>query len=110
MDKTVAVKWMQCFDQRVEAEKDHLSELDGPIGDGDHGANLARGMAAALRLLTVLNHKVRQKFFKAVSMALISKVGGASGPLYGSAFMGMMKAEQAGQDLAGVLEGRSRDD
>lgn len=37
-------------------------------------------------------------------MALISKVGGASGPLYGSAFMGMMKAEQAGQDLAGVLE------
>ena len=75
MDKTVAVKWMQCFDQRVEAEKDHLSELDGPIGDG-----------------------------KAVSMALISKVGGASGPLYGSAFMGMMKAEQAGQDLAGVLE------
>ena len=38
MDKTVAVKWMQCFDQKVEAEKDHLSELDGPIGDGDHGA------------------------------------------------------------------------
>ena len=37
-------------------------------------------------------------------MALISKVGGASGPLYGSAFMGMMKAEQDGQDLAGVLE------
>ena len=48
MDKTVAVKWMQDFDQKVEAEKDHLSELDGPIGDGDHGANLARGMAAAI--------------------------------------------------------------
>ena len=47
MDKTVAVKWMQDFDQKVETEKDHLSELDGPIGDGDHGANLARGMAAA---------------------------------------------------------------
>ena len=89
MDKIVAVKWMQVFNQKVEAEKDHLSELDGPIGDGDHGANLARGTADVL---------------KTVSMALISKVGGASGPLYGSAFMGMMKAEQAGQDLAGVLE------
>ena len=97
MDKTVAVKWMQCFDQKVEAEKDHLSELDGPIGDGDHGANLARGMAAAIEA-------INSTVFKAVSMALISKVGGASGPLYGSAFMGMMKAEQAGQDLAGVLE------
>ena len=50
MDKTVAVKWMQDFDQKVETEKDHLSELDGPIGDGDHGANLARGMAAAIEL------------------------------------------------------------
>ena len=48
MDKTVAVKWMQDFDQKVEEEKDHLSELDGPIGDGDHGANLARGMACLL--------------------------------------------------------------
>ncbi len=54
MDKTVAEKWMQGFDQKVEAEKDHLSELDGPIGDGDHGANLARGMAAAIERLVVL--------------------------------------------------------
>ena len=65
MDKTVAVKWMQDFDQKVEAEKDHLSELDGPIGDGDHGANLARGMAGQpLRLLTLLNQKVQQKFLR----------------------------------------------
>ena len=104
MDKTVAVKWMQCFDQKVEAEKDHLSELDGPIGDGDHGANLARGMAAAIEAINSTEPQSAAEVFKAVSMALISKVGGASGPLYGSAFMGMMKAEQAGQDLAGVLE------
>ena len=104
MDKTVAVKWMQCFDQKVEAEKDHLSELDGPIGDGDHGANLARGMAAAIEAIKSTEPQSAAEVFKAVSMALISKVGGASGPLYGSAFMGMMKAEQAGQDLAGVLE------
>ena len=103
MDKTVAVKWMQDFDQKVDAEKDHLSELDSPIGDGDHGANLARGMAAAIEAIKSTEPQSAAEVFKAVSMALISKVGGASGPLYGSAFMGMMKAEQAGQDLAGVL-------
>lgn len=104
MDKTVAIKWMTLFNQMVQEEKDYLSELDGPIGDGDHGANLARGMAAALEALNSTEPQSAAEVFKAVSMALISKVGGASGPLYGSAFMGMMKAEQAGQDLAGVLE------
>ena len=104
MDKTVAVKWMQCFDQKVEAEKDHLSELDGPIGDGDHGANLARGMAVAIEAINSTEPQSAAEVFKAVSMALISKVGGASGPLHGSAFMSMMKAEQAGQDLSGELE------
>ena len=104
MDKTLAVKWMTLFNQKVQEEKDYLSELDGPIGDGDHGANLARGMAAAIEALNTSSPQSAAEAFKAVSMALISKVGGASGPLYGSAFMGMMKAEQAGQDLAGVLE------
>lgn len=104
MDKTVAVKWMTLFNQKVQEEKDYLSELDGPIGDGDHGANLARGMAVALEALNSTEPQSAAEVFKAVSMALISKVGGASGPLYGSAFMGMMKAEQAGQDLAGILE------
>ena len=104
MDKTVAVKWMTLFNQKVQEEKDYLSELDGPIGDGDHGANLARGMTAAIEALNSTEPQSAAEVFKAVSMALISKVGGASGPLYGSAFMGMMKAEQAGQDLAGVLE------
>lgn len=104
MDKTVAVKWITLFNQKVQEEKDYLSELDGPIGDGDHGANLARGMTAALEALNSTEPQSAAEVFKAVSMALISKVGGASGPLYGSAFMGMMKAEQAGQDMAGVLE------
>lgn len=104
MDKTVSVKWITLFNQKVQEEKDYLSELDGPIGDGDHGANLARGMTAALEALNSTEPQSASEVFKAVSMALISKVGGASGLLYGSAFMGMMKAEQAGQDLAGVLE------
>ena len=61
MDKTVAEKWMQGFDQKVEAEKDHLSELDGPIGDGDHGANLARGRAAAIE---AINQKILLEYLK----------------------------------------------
>ena len=63
MDKTVAVKWMQGFDQKVEAEKDHLSELDGPIGDGDHGANLARGMAAAIEAINTTEPKSAAEVF-----------------------------------------------
>lgn len=63
MDKTVAVKWMQDFDQKVEAEKDHLSELDGPIGDGDHGANLARGMAAAIEAINTTGTKKCSRSF-----------------------------------------------
>ena len=104
MDKTVAVKWMQGFDQRVEAEKDHLSELDGPIGDGDHGANLARGMAAAIEAINTTEPQSAAEVFKAVSMALISKVGGASGPLYGTAFLEMAKASAKTDDLAELME------
>ena len=104
MDKDKALRWMELFNQKVQAEKDYLSELDSPIGDGDHGANLARGMAAAVEGLSQDTPVDAVGVFKVVSMALISKVGGASGPLYGSAFMGMMKAEQAGADLAVLLQ------
>ena len=104
MDKDKALRWMELFNQKVQAEKDYLSELDSPIGDGDHGANLARGMTVALEGLNHDRPVDAAGVFKVVSMALISKVGGASGPLYGSAFMGMMKAEQAGEELAAVLQ------
>ena len=104
MDKDKALRWMELFNQKVQAEKDYLSELDSPIGDGDHGANLARGMAAAVEGLSQDRPVDAAGVFKVVSMALISKVGGASGPLYGSAFMGMMKAEQAGEELPAVLQ------
>lgn len=104
MDRDTAVKWMTLFNQEVQAQKDYLSQLDSPIGDGDHGANLARGMAAAIDTLEQDPPLDAAGVFKAVSMALISKVGGASGPLYGSAFMGMMKAEQDGQGLEQVLQ------
>ena len=104
MDAARAKKWMQLFNEKIQNQKDYLSDLDTPIGDGDHGANMARGMAAAVESLAAKDFASAAEVFQAVSMQLISKVGGASGPLYGSAFMGMAKAEKDGKDLSGVIQ------
>lgn len=104
MDVTNAKKWMINFNAKIQENKDYLSELDTPIGDGDHGGNMARGMAAVVNMMDKSELATTADVFKLVSMQLLSKVGGASGPLYGSAFMGMTKAEQAGTDLAGLVE------
>lgn len=96
--------WMRLFNDKVQAHKDYLSELDTPIGDGDHGGNMARGMAAVMENLEGKDLASEADVFKIVSMQLISKVGGASGPLYGSAFMGMTKAAQKGASLVEQLE------
>ena len=86
-----AIKWMALFNEKIQSNKDYLSELDTPIGDGDHGGNMARGMAAVMAELTTKEFAKTSEVFKAVGMQLISKVGGASGPLYGSAFIGISK-------------------
>ena len=104
MDVARAKKWMQLFNEKIQDQKDYLSDLDTPIGDGDHGANMARGMAAAVESLAAKDFASAAEVFQAVSMQLISKVGGASGPLYGSAFMGMAKAEKDGKDLPEVIQ------
>ena len=104
MDAARAKKWMQLFNEKIQDQKDYLSDLDTPIGDGDHGANMARGMAAAVESLAAKDFASAAEVFQAVSMQLISKVGGASGPLYGSAFMGMGKAEKDGKDLSEVIK------
>ncbi len=82
---------MALFNEKIQSNKDYLSELDTPIGDGDHGGNMARGMAAVMAELTTKEFAKTSEVFKAVGMQLISKVGGASGPLYGSAFIGISK-------------------
>ena len=87
-----AIRWMRLFNDKVQEQKAYLSELDTPIGDGDHGGNMARGMAAVIEQLEGNDFASPDAVFKVVSMQLISKVGGASGPLYGSAFMGLAKA------------------
>lgn len=85
-------EWLADFATEVKAKKDYLSELDTPIGDGDHGNNMARGMEAYEESLAKQKSTTISDTFKILAMALISKVGGASGPLYGSAFMNITKA------------------
>ncbi|CYV19669.1 dihydroxyacetone kinase subunit DhaL [Streptococcus suis] len=104
MDAKQALLWMETFNKKIQENKDYLSELDSPIGDGDHGGNMARGMAAVMQELSEKDYETADQVFKVVAMQLLSKVGGASGPLYGSAFMGITKASQAGADLADVLQ------
>lgn len=104
MDAARAKKWMQLFNEKIQDQKAYLSDLDTPIGDGDHGANMARGMSAAVESLAAKDFASAAEVFQAVSMQLISKVGGASGPLYGSAFMGMAKAEKDGKGLSEVIQ------
>lgn len=104
MDAELAKKWMLLFNEKIQANKDYLSELDTPIGDGDHGGNMARGMTAVVENLEGKNFANSAEVFQVVSMQLLSKVGGASGPLYGSAFMGIMKAEKEGTSLVDAVQ------
>lgn len=104
MDLSLILDWIRLFNDKIQANKDYLSDLDTPIGDGDHGGNMSRGMAAVMAELEEKELTDVADLFKLVSMQLISKVGGASGPLYGSAFMGMAKAAQTGAGLKESLQ------
>ena len=78
--------------ERIIDSADELTSLDQAIGDGDHGINMKRGWAEVLSQLDEIAGKSTGEALKAVGMALVMKVGGASGPLYGSLFMAMGKA------------------
>lgn len=97
-------KWMTLFTAQLLENKDYLSELDTAIGDGDHGNNLARGAAALNEAFASKEPEDVTALLKVTGMTLVSKVGGASGPLYGSAFISMAKASQDSTDLAALLE------
>jgi dihydroxyacetone kinase-like protein len=93
----------------MEENRRYLTKLDSEIGDGDHGNNMHRGLQAALERLDGADPTTPSDALKAVSMALVSKVGGAAGPLYGTAFLRASsavsdKAELSAQDAAGALE------
>ena len=98
--------WMKRFAAEVAENRAYLSRLDGAIGDGDHGTNMDRGMKKALERLEATDGDDIGASLKAVGMALVSSVGGAAGPLYGTLFMqmGQAAAGKSELDLAGFTE------
>ncbi|WP_117169933.1 dihydroxyacetone kinase subunit DhaL [Paraliobacillus sediminis] len=94
------IVWLRDFAEKIETEKGYLSELDSVIGDGDHGSNMARGVTAMVEKLDQGNFSSVEEVFKVAAMALLGKIGGASGPLYGSALLDMAKA--SGQDTTDI--------
>jgi dihydroxyacetone kinase-like protein len=81
--------WLARYRDLVVANRDHLTELDSAIGDADHGANMDRGMHAVLDKMGAAPFTAADEFFKATGMTLVTSVGGASGPLYGTFFLRM---------------------
>jgi dihydroxyacetone kinase-like protein len=77
---------------RVIASADELTDLDRAIGDGDHGTNMRRGFEAVLAASDELSAKSFGEFLKGVGTMLVMKVGGASGPLYGTLFLSLGKS------------------
>ena len=93
----------------VRANADELTELDRAIGDGDHGANLRRGFDAVAELAPELDAMPPGQALQKAGMTLVMKVGGASGPLYGSLLMGIGKSLSGGPqtgapNLAGIAD------
>jgi dihydroxyacetone kinase-like protein len=99
--------WVQRTAGVIEENAGMLTRLDAAIGDGDHGTNMARGFKAVLERLDGAGSDFGG-LFKAVGMALIGKVGGASGPLYGSLYLAIGKSlgdatEASDAELAAAL-------
>ncbi|MGH3245231.1 MAG: dihydroxyacetone kinase subunit DhaL [Trebonia sp.] len=98
MDTNLFRAWITLAAGVIEVNRDHLTQLDAAIGDADHGINLARGFAAVLAALDAKPAATPGAVLTLTGATLISKVGGASGPLYGMAF------RRAGQALGGAEE------
>jgi phosphoenolpyruvate---glycerone phosphotransferase subunit DhaL len=79
--------WVRRFAELIAANRSQLTDLDSAIGDADHGINMDRGMQAVRAKLDTEPHATLDELFKSVGMTLVSSVGGASGPLYGTFFL-----------------------
>lgn len=104
MNTETIIKALELFSEKIIDNKEYLSELDTPIGDGDHGGNMVRGVKALQESLAEDEFDSVADVFKTAAKALMGKVGGASGPLYGSAFLQISKALADGDDLLEALE------
>lgn len=85
-------RWLSLFGDDILAQKEFITELDAPIGDSDHGMNMARGIENYRLSIEKVAPKDPSGAFKALAMMMLSKVGGSSGPLYGSAFLAISNA------------------
>jgi phosphoenolpyruvate---glycerone phosphotransferase subunit DhaL len=79
--------WVRLFADMIAEQRAYLTELDSAIGDADHGINMDRGMQAVRAKLDATTVGTAEELFKHVGMTLVSSVGGASGPLYGTFFL-----------------------
>jgi phosphoenolpyruvate---glycerone phosphotransferase subunit DhaL len=91
MDENVTTavleQWVRRFALLVAENRDYLTQLDAAIGDADHGSNMDRGMRAAVAALDASPPETCGALFSKVGMTLVSTVGGASGPLFGTLFL-----------------------
>lgn len=93
------VRMIRAFAATVAEQKEYLTELDSAIGDADHGINMDRGMKAALAKLNGLEGGDVGALLKTVGMTLVSTIGGAGGPLYGTLFLQMGTATAGKSEL-----------
>jgi dihydroxyacetone kinase-like protein len=104
MDEALARAWIAAVAESVRAEAEHLSDLDTAIGDGDHGVNLRRGFDAVTTALGSLEAAEAGDVLGKTGTTLLSKVGGASGPLYGTMFRALGKTLREGGSVADGLQ------
>lgn len=103
LDAAWALRWIELAAADVAEQRDYLVDLDRAIGDGDHGENMDRGFKAAVEALGQAQPASVAEVLKTVAKTLMSTVGGAAGPLYGTAFLRASKAAGDGNlDGAGV--------
>jgi len=108
LDAATVSNWMREIESVIRAERDHLVQLDAAIGDGDHGTNMLRGFEAVVQALGADSGSPPGRLLVLAGRTLVSSVGGASGPLWGSALRsgGRVLGDQAtfeGQELVEVL-------
>ena len=103
LDAAWALRWIELAAEDIAEQRDYLVDLDRAIGDGDHGENMDRGFKAAVEALGQAQPASVAEVLKTVAKTLMSTVGGAAGPLYGTAFLRASKAAGDGElDGAGV--------
>lgn len=100
--KAQIVTWLERCAKLLEERKAYLTELDAAIGDADHGLNMARGFARLVEKLPTVADTNIGSILNTSGMTLISSVGGASGPLYGTFFMRASAGAQSRQELDGA--------